>query len=200
MTVVPITIYAEMTPNPDVMKYVANKLLNTGTPLDFTKTGDASNSPLAKKLLHFPFVDSVFIANNYVSVTKSNLVEWNDVTLELREFIRNFIMEGGVVIAQMVQRDEAQEVAADVVKEEYNVATTEIDKKIISALDEYIRPAVESDGGSIDFKKFEAGKVHVVLRGACSGCPSSTVTLKHGIESLLKRMVPEVQEVVSESM
>ncbi len=189
-----------MTPNPDVMKYVANKLLNTGTPLDFTKTSDASNSPLAKKLLGFPFVDGVFIANNYVSVTKSNLVEWEDVTMELREFIRDFIMEGGVVISQMVQRDEAQEVAADVKVEEYNIAKTDIDKKIISALDEYIRPAVESDGGSIDFKKFESGKVHVVLRGACSGCPSSTVTLKHGIESLLKRMVPEVEEVVSEAM
>lgn len=200
MTAVPITIYAEMTPNPDVMKYVANKLLNTGTPLDFTKTSDVSNSPLAKRLLSFPFVENVFIANNYVSITKSNLVEWDDVTLELREFIRDFIMEGGVVITQMVQRDEAQEVASDVVKEEYNVAKSETDKKIISALDEYIRPAVESDGGSIDFKKFEEGKVHVVLRGACSGCPSSTVTLKHGIESLLKRMVPEVEEVVSEAM
>ena len=92
MTAVPITIYAEMTPNPHVMKYVANKLLNTGTPLDFAKTSDASNSPLAKKLLNFPFVDGVFIANNYVSVTKSSLVEWEDVTMELREFIRDFIM------------------------------------------------------------------------------------------------------------
>ncbi len=189
-----------MTPNPDVMKFVANKLLNMGTPLDFTKTSDSSNSPLASKLLNFPFVESVFIANNYVSVSKSNAVEWDMVTMELREFIRDYIGEGGVVIKELVQRDEAQVTSADVLTETLNIATSETDKKIISALDEYIRPAVESDGGSIDFKSFEDGKVKVVLRGACSGCPSSTVTLKQGIEGLLKRLVPEVQEVIAEAM
>jgi Fe-S cluster biogenesis protein NfuA len=198
MTKVPVTIYAEMTPNPGVMKFVANKVLNAGSPVDFTTSSDVSISPLSKKLLNFPFVDAVFIANNYVSVTKNPQVEWDMVMTELREFIRDFINDGGAVLTETVVKETLEQ--APVISEPLNVATSEIDQKIIDALNEYIRPAVESDGGSIDFKSFTDGKVNVVLRGACSGCPSSTVTLKQGIEGLLKKLVPEVTEVVSEAL
>ncbi len=198
MTKVPVTIYAEMTPNPGVMKFVANKVLNAGSPVDFTTSSDLSVSPLSKKLLNFPFVDSVFIANNYVSVTKNPQIEWDMVMTELREFIRDFINDGGAVLTETVVKETTEKPVE--ISEPLNVATTEIDQKIIDALNEYIRPAVESDGGSIDFKSFRDGKVNVVLRGACSGCPSSTVTLKQGIEGLLKKLVPEVTEVVSEAL
>jgi Fe-S cluster biogenesis protein NfuA len=198
MTKVPVTIYAEMTPNPSVMKFVANKVLNAGSPVDFTTSSDVSTSPLAAKLLNFPFVEGVFVANNYVSVTKSHQIEWDMVMTELREFVRDFINDGGVVLTEVVIRETAS--ASITRAEALNVATCEIDQKIIDALDEYIRPAVESDGGSIDFKSYLDGKVNVVLRGACSGCPSSTVTLKQGIEGLLKKLVPEVTEVVSEAL
>jgi len=198
MTNVPVTIYAEMTPNPSVMKFVANKVLNAGSPVDFTSSSDVSTSPLAAKLLNFPFVEGVFVANNYVSVTKSHQIEWDMVMTELREFVRDFINDGGAVLTEVVIRETAT--ASTPSAEALNVATCEIDQKIIDALDEYIRPAVESDGGSIDFKSFVDGKVNVVLRGACSGCPSSTVTLKQGIEGLLKKLVPEVTEVVSEAL
>ncbi|MFM7021648.1 MAG: NifU family protein [Flavobacteriales bacterium] len=199
MTKVPVTIYAEMTPNPGVMKFVANKVLNAGSPVDYTTSSDVSNSPLAAKLLSFPFVDSVFIANNYVSVTKNYQIEWDMVQMELREFIRDYINDGGVVLKEAVEKETVAE-QISVSNEPLNVATSEVDQKIIDALNEYIRPAVESDGGSIDFKSFREGKVNVVLRGACSGCPSSTVTLKQGIEGLLKKLVPEVTEVVSEAI
>ncbi|MCX6182592.1 MAG: NifU family protein [Bacteroidetes bacterium] len=198
MTTVPVTIYAEMTPNPGVMKFVANKVLNAGSPVDFTTSSDVSTSPIAAKLLNFPFVEAVFIANNYVSVTKNHQIEWDMVMTELREFIRDFINDGGAVLTEVTVKETTEKPAA--ISEPLNVATTEIDQKIIDALNEYIRPAVESDGGSIDFRSFVDGKVNVVLRGACSGCPSSTVTLKQGIEGLLKKLVPEVQEVVSEAM
>ena len=198
MTNVPVTIYAEMTPNPSVMKFVANKVLNAGSPVDFTTSSDVSTSPLAAKLLNFPFVEGVFVANNYVSVTKSHQIEWDMVMTELREFVRDFINDGGVVLTEVVIRETATTSIPSA--EALNVATCEIDQKIIDALDEYILPAVESDGGSIDFKSYVDGKVNVVLRGACSGCPSSTVTLKQGIEGLLKKLVPEVTEVVSEAL
>jgi len=198
MTNVPVTIYAEMTPNPGVMKFVANRVLNAGSPVDFTTSSDISISPLSKKLLNFPFVEAVFIANNYVSVTKNPQIEWDMVMTELREFIRDFINDGGAVLTETVVKETIEK--SVIINEPLNVATTEIDQKIIDALNEYIRPAVESDGGSIDFKSFTDGKVNVVLRGACSGCPSSTVTLKQGIEGLLMKLVPEVKEVVSESL
>ncbi len=201
---VPITIYAEMTPNPEVMKFVANKILNPGAPLDFSSSDDPSSAPLANKLLNFPFIENVFISSNYVSVTKNDKIDWDMVVLETREFIRDYIGEGNEVIKQealqphaIKQADVAQK-SGDEVK--YNVAETELDEKIIDALNEFIRPAVESDGGSIDFVKFEDGIVKVALRGACSGCPSSTVTLKQGIEGLLTRMFPEVKEVESEAL
>jgi len=201
---VPVTIYAEMTPNPAVMKFVANKILNPGAPLDYSSSDDASPAPLAEKLLNFPFIENVFISNNYVSVTKNDKIEWDMVVMETREFIRDYVGNGNEIMKESalqphsIKQEDTATKAGDQVK--FNVAETELDEKIIEALNEFIRPAVESDGGSIDFVKFEAGTVKVALRGACSGCPSSTVTLKQGIEGLLTRMFPEVKEVESEAL
>lgn len=193
-----------MTPNPEVMKFVSNKILNPGAPLDFSSSDDPSSAPLAEKLLNFPFIENVFISNNYVSVTKNDKIDWNMVMTETREFIRDYIGNGNEIMKKeaiqphAIKQEDAITKPGDQVK--YNVAGTELDEKIIEALNEYIRPAVEADGGSIDFVEFSAGTVKVALRGACSGCPSSTVTLKQGIEGLLTRMFPEVKEVESQAL
>jgi len=201
---IPVTIYAEMTPNPDAMKFVANKILNPGAPIDFSSSDDPSSAPLAEKLLNFPFIENVLISNNYVSVLKNEKIEWDMVVLETREFIRDFIANGNEIIKEgalqphAIKQEQLKEKKGDEVK--YNVSETELDEKIIDALNEYIRPAVESDGGSIDFVQFKEGVVTVALRGACSGCPSSTVTLQQGIKGLLTRMFPEVKEVESQAL
>ena len=201
---VPITVYAEMTPNPDVMKFVANKVLNPGAPLDYSSSDDATNSPLAEAVLNFPFVENVFISSNYVLVTKNDKIDWDMVVMETRNFISDYLKNDKEIIKKDALQPHAikSEQLADKKGEEvkFNVSTGELDEKIIDALNEYIRPAVESDGGSIDFVEFKEGVVHVALRGACSGCPSSTVTLKQGIQGLLTRMFPEVKEVESVSL
>jgi Fe-S cluster biogenesis protein NfuA len=200
----PVIIYAESTPNPSSMKFVANQLLVTdgGTAQYLTKE-EAKGSPLALKLFQFPFVKAVFMASNFVTITKTDNVQWDEITFELRDFIRVYISEGGKIITEMPK----QEVAIDnTFKEKKEVFTehkapeTETEVKIIEILEQYIRPAVEGDGGSITFRNYSDGIVTVQLRGACSGCPSSTVTLKAGIEGLLKRMIPEVKEVVAEAV
>ena len=201
---VPITVYAEMTPNPDVMKFVANKVLNPGAPLDYSSSDDAANSPLAEAVLNFPFVENVFISSNYVSVTKNDKIDWDMVVMETRNFISDYLRNDKEIIKKAalqphaIKSDQLADKKGEEVK--FNVSTGELDEKIIDALNEYIRPAVESDGGSIDFVEFKEGVVHVALRGACSGCPSSTVTLKQGIQGLLTRMFPEVKEVESVSL
>lgn len=198
---IPVTVYAEMTPNPDVMKFVTNKIINPGAPLDFSSSAPVKGAPIAAALLNFPFIDNVFIANNYISVTKNDKIDWDMVVMETREFILNYIQTGKEIILQealqphAIKENQLHEKKGEAVQ--YNISTSELDDKIIEALNEYIRPAVESDGGSIDFVNFKEGKVTVALRGACSGCPSSTVTLKQGIQSLLTRMFPEVTTVES---
>jgi Fe-S cluster biogenesis protein NfuA len=198
---VPVTVYAEMTPNPDVMKFVANKVLNPGAPLDYSSSDDASGCPLAEAILNFPFVENVFVSSNYVSVMKNDKIEWDMVVVETRQFISDHIGQGKEIIKEealqphAIKEEQLETKTGDTVR--FNVSTTELDEQIIDALNEYIRPAVESDGGSIDFVEFKEGVVKVALRGACSGCPSSTVTLKQGIEGLLCRMFPDVKEVVS---
>ncbi len=195
----PVTIYAESTPNPNAMKFVANKGLLKDVSVEYTSRAQAKGSPLAQKLFDFPFVAGVFIAANFVSVTKTNAVEWENITLELRSFIREFLANGGEAVAELPEKKEVSpEAKATEVKTEFSTkANPVIDGKIIAILEQYVRPAVEGDGGNIQFKSFEDGKVNVVLQGACSGCPSSTVTLKAGIEALLKKMIPEVKEVVA---
>jgi Fe-S cluster biogenesis protein NfuA len=184
---VPISIYAESTPNPAVLKFVCNKSL-VASSHEFESIEDAKISPLATKLFHYPFVKSVFLDANYISITKFDIVEWNDITTELREFVKGFLEEGNeVIIASAIGAPEKNETKLD---EEFETLD-ETSKEIINILEEYVKPAVASDGGNIQFKSYnEISKVvKVVLQGACSGCPSSTFTLKNGIENMLKEML-----------
>lgn len=184
---VPVTVYAESTPNPAVLKFVANKPLVDGT-FEFKNIDEAKYSPLAQALFHFSFVKEVFISANYISVSKYDLVEWQDVSLELREFIRKFIEEGKAIlkneILSQTKKEPSKQQAPEVALDDYS-------KQIVSILNEYVQPAVASDGGNIAFESFdkETKTVRVILQGACSGCPSSTVTLKNGIETMLKDML-----------
>lgn len=191
---VPVTIYAESTPNPAVMKFVANKKIVTGL-FEFTSIDDAQLSPLATKLFHFPFVKSIFMDENYVSITKYDIAEWQDITIELREFIRSYIENGKDIVlphaAETLKKSTAQ------LDNQYE-GLDDISKEIINILEEYVKPAVASDGGNIQFISYNAENknVSVLLQGACSGCPSSTYTLKSGIENMLKEMMPGKVEMV----
>ena len=191
---VPVTVYAESTPNPAVIKFVANKKIVTGL-FEFTSIDDAKLSPLATELFHFPFVKSVFLDENYVSITKYDIAEWQDITIELREFIRSYIENGKEIVTPG---------AADSLKTSAKQLDTHFDtlddtsKEIINILEEYVKPAVASDGGNIQFISYDENtkNVSVMLQGACSGCPSSTYTLKSGIENMLKEMLPGKIEMV----
>ncbi|MCB0401100.1 MAG: NifU family protein [Flavobacteriales bacterium] len=197
----PYTIYAEMTPNPNTMKFVSNRWLvpseKSFEVLAHQRVGGPS--PLAERLFAFPFVNGVFISGNFVTITKSDAVEWTDVVMELREFIKTFLnSEGMEVIREEFLNGQEDSQASDTDQESNEQEQrefTDFEKRIAGILDEYIRPAVESDGGAIELDSFDEGVVKVVLKGSCSGCPSSTMTLKHGIENLLKNMLPEVKEV-----
>ncbi len=190
----PIEVYAEVTPNPAVMKFGSNKAL-TQTDVEYKNIDEASkSSPLAQELFNFPFVKEIFISENYISITKYDMVEWNDVYQDIRTFIRTYLQEDKVIIAALPQHETKNNVG--VAKE--NLTDTET--KIVAILDEYIKPAVASDGGNIAFQSYDKDtkKVSVILQGACSGCPSSTITLKNGIETMLKEMLPsQINEVVA---
>lgn len=191
---VPVTVYAESTPNPSAMKFVANKKLVTSTH-DFTSIDEAKYSPLASELFHFPFVKGVFIDENYISITKYEVAEWNDITMELREFIRNYIESGKEVV--VANSPEVLEKITEKLDTQYeNLDDTS--KEIINILEEYVKPAVASDGGNIQFESYnpENKTVKVILQGACSGCPSSTFTLKSGIENMLREMMKGKVELV----
>ena len=205
----PIVTYAESTPNPSAMKFVANKiLLENSLPLEFLNPADAKSSPLATELFKFSFVKSVFISGNYITLFKSDAVEWGDVTLELREFLREYLSSGKAVTisssAELLPVNErkkeinAPEFDEELASVNHSAPQTEIEQKIIATLEQYVRPAVEQDGGMIVFRSYKEGVVSLLMRGACSGCPSSTVTLKAGIQAILKKFVPEVTEVISE--
>ncbi|RFZ94262.1 NifU family protein [Mucilaginibacter conchicola] len=181
-----INVYTEATPNPATMKFIVNKLLINGS-VDYATKESAEKSPFAKELYKFNFVNGVFFASNFVTVTKTDGADWDDIQPILKEFVK------GAVEAEYKVQETEQE--TDV---EFEGTETEI--KIQQILNDYVRPAVEQDGGAIAYRSFDEGVVTVELRGSCSGCPSSTVTLKAGIENLLKRMVPEVTEVVSEAL
>jgi Fe-S cluster biogenesis protein NfuA len=202
---IPVTVYSEMTPNPNTMKFVANKyLLPTGASVEFdTKMSAKGYSPLAEALFDFPFVAKVFVAANFVTVAKTENVPWDFITMELREFIREWIAFGKEVLIAMpsqIQLDhdkETQDPATPAAQALPKFEASELDDAIADLLDQYVRPAVANDGGAIDFLGFEDGKVTVLLKGSCAGCPSSTATLKGGIENLLKQHLPEVKEVVA---
>jgi Fe-S cluster biogenesis protein NfuA len=189
-----ISIYTEMTPNPETMKFVANKLLYPGKSIDFAEESLATPSPLAKELFGFPFVKGVFIASNFVTLTKTAETEdWQDVIPAIKQFLKDDLENGGVVVneeelAQM--QPTGNTVHAD---------DDDIVKRVKELLENYVKPAVEMDGGAIQFKSYEDGVVNLMLQGSCSGCPSSMITLKAGIEGMMKRMIPEVKEVVAEA-
>lgn len=192
------TVYAEMTPNPATMKFVADGLLVPPNAIfEYAHAAEANESPLAKALFSFPFVANIFINANYITITKTEAVEWQDMVLELREFIAAYLKEGKPIVNENAQNKKVTSAPQAIHSEAQHSDFTEVEKQIIQVLDEYVRPAVEGDGGAIEFEKFENGTVYVTMRGACSGCPSSTMTLKAGIEGLLNRMVPEVREVVA---
>jgi Fe-S cluster biogenesis protein NfuA len=185
-----VDVYTEMTPNPETMKFVTDEMLIPDNSADFADEASAKHSPLATELFGFPFVKGVFIMNNFVTVTKTIDSEWPEIIPVLREFVKNYLQDGKEIISKdykPAHRDAPQDEA-------------EVITKIREMLENYVKPAVEMDGGAIQFKSYHEGVVTLMLQGSCSGCPSSMITLKAGIEGLLKRMVPEVQEVVAESI
>ncbi|GAB3363746.1 NifU family protein [Arachidicoccus ginsenosidivorans] len=190
-----ISIYTEMTPNPATMKFVANKLLYPGKSIDFQDETTAGPSPLAKELFSFPFIRSVFIASNFVTLTKTNDVEdWQEVIPQVKQFLKEYIENGGTIVNE--------EEVSKIVPESSNAIAADDDdivKRIKELLDNYVRPAVEMDGGAIQYKSYNHGVVNLMLQGSCSGCPSSMITLKAGIEGMMKRMIPEVKEVIAEA-
>ena len=203
---IPTQVYAEMTPNPATMKFVADRLLvKNGKQIDITNQADAKlYAPLADELFNFPFVTGVFISGNYVTVTKDNSLEWDMILQQLRSYVREWLVEHEWAVLDTPEVCETPTTNAnDGNGDSSNKATprnfskSDLDDKIIALLDEYVRPAVEQDGGAIDFRGFDNGVVFVELKGACSGCPSSTQTLKGGIERLLVAELPEIKEVVA---
>ncbi|UOG74118.1 NifU family protein [Hymenobacter tibetensis] len=196
----PVSIYAEASPNPESMKFVLNsQLLADGVSVDYPNLEAAANSPLAQELFNFDYVGRVFIAQNFVTVTKVSDLQWAQLIPELRTFLKSYIEAAGPIftVDPAAEQKAAQQAAATGDSSEADQQTSQ---KIIDLLDNYVRPAVEQDGGNITFKSYLDGIVTVNLQGSCSGCPSATVTLKSGIENLLKRMVPEVREVVAEGI
>mgnify|MGYP006135250015 FL=1 len=191
-----IEVYAEVTPNPSVMKFGTNKAL-TQTDVEYKNIDEASkSSPLAQAIFTFSFVKEVFISDNYISVTKYDMVEWKEVFTEVRTFIREYLVEGKTIIKEVPKQEAKTETEA----ETPILALEGISAQIVDILDEYIKPAVAGDGGNIAFRSYdeEHKVVRVVLQGACSGCPSSTATLKNGIETLLKEMLPnQINEVIA---
>ena len=187
-----VSIYTEMTPNPETIKFVANKLLYPGKSIDFPDESTAVPSPLAKELFAFPFIRSVFIASNFVTLSKTVETSWDDVIPSIRQFLKEYLEEGKVVINedQIVVKKDTNTVSAD---------DEDVVVRIKELLENYVKPAVEMDGGAISFKGYDNGTVKLMLQGSCSGCPSSMITLKTGIEGMMKRMIPEVKEVVAEA-
>lgn len=189
-----ISIYTEMTPNPETMKFVANKLLYPGKSIDFPDAESAKPSPLAMELFGFPFIKAVFIASNFVTLTKSPDADWQDIISSIRLFLKDYLEAGKTVINEdevvAIKRESTNEIAAD---------DNDVVKRIKELLENYVKPAVEMDGGAIQFRSYEDGVVTLMMQGSCSGCPSSMITLKAGIEGMMKRMIPEVKEVLAEA-
>ncbi len=194
----PVMLYTEQTPNPESLKFVTNKMIYKGT-ADFRDQHLAEEwSPLAKSLFDFPYVKGVYICNNFVTITKEFNFSWEDIMLKLKEYVKGYISDEKEIIKDGFAGAMAQIEEDNGIGYQYTGEETELVQKIKDLIDTYVKPAVEMDGGNIEFKSFNAGVVTVILQGSCSGCPSSTVTLKAGIEGMLKRMIPEVTEVVSE--
>lgn len=185
----PITVYAEATPNPESLKFVVNKLLVRAHSFDFESLEKSAKSPMATELFEMGFIKRVFIANNFVTITKVEDKMWVELIPTIRKFIKDFLESGKQMFSDDISYEDSNYSIDD--------DDDEIVVKIKELLEQNIKPAVEMDGGAIDFNKYEDGVVSLTMKGACSGCPSATVTLKAGIEALLKRMVPQVTEVVA---
>ena len=193
----PVTVYAESTPNPAVQKFVANKKLVLQS-LEFKNIDEAIDAPLVTALFSFPFVKEVFLDDNYVSITKYDRVEWQDISNEIRAFLREYLEEGKQVVNEEVfegkeNSNTLNDKTENTTNQKLDVSKLDyVSQQIVSIIDEYVKPAVAGDGGNIQFREYDPStkQVSVVLQGACSGCPSSTITLKNGIETMLKEMLP----------
>jgi Fe-S cluster biogenesis protein NfuA len=194
----PISVYAEMTPNPAVMKFVANKMLLTQDSVEFKNIEEAAPSPLAQKLFHLPFVKEVFLSGNYIAISKFNIVEWEEVTQEIRQFLLDELQAGTVVLKEdaVIPQHTTGNTNSSQDNIQDNAALGDVEKRIVEILEEYVAPAVGQDGGYIRFVRYENKIVHVLLQGACSGCPSSTMTLKNGILQILQSMLPTLVDDV----
>jgi Fe-S cluster biogenesis protein NfuA len=194
----PVLIYTEQTPNPESLKFVTNKMLYSGTADFKSKELALEYSPMATALFELPYVKSVYICNNFVTLTKELNYAWEDLMMRTKDFIKEYIAEEKPIILEGFAE------AMDALEKErmaeinYSADDGELVTRIRELIDTHVKPAVEMDGGNIEFKSFQDGIVTLIMQGACSGCPSSTVTLKSGIEAMLKRMVPQVKEVVQE--
>lgn len=202
---IPYIIYAEETPNPASVKFVANKLLLvTGASAEYLSAAETGDAPIAQKLFQFPFVKRVFIQSNYITITKQDAVEWEEIRDELRVFVTEYLNKGNAIINKLPEQKVAKDSSFKEtvsINTQHSAPSNDVENKIIEVLEQYIRPAVEQDGGLITFKELKDGIVTVQMRGSCSGCPSSTMTLKAGIEALLKRLLPDdVKQVVSEAL
>lgn len=196
VTKAPVMLYTEQTPNPETLKFVTNQMLYARKMADFTEEQkDLAKewSPLATELFGFDYVKGVYICNNFVTITKALDREWSSIMMDLKTFIKAYIEAGGEIVKEGFEEVKAKMEAKE--EEQYSGENAELVTKIKQLLDKYVRPAVEMDGGNIQFHSFENGVVNVVLQGSCSGCPSSSGTLKVGIEGMLKRMIPEVKAV-----
>ncbi len=186
-----VNLYMEANPNPNSLKFVANYMLvEEGASYDFPDPESAKEAPLALELFRFDYVARVFYMSNFVTVTKNPDIEWVEVQDEIRQFITRYLQEEKPILNADKEASE----------ESKDIDSNSLEDKIKNVLDEYVKPAVEMDGGAIQFHSFQNGVVKLLLQGACSGCPSSTITLKSGIENLLKSMVPEVKEVIAEGV
>lgn len=192
-----LNIYIESNPNPNSLKFVVDYLLvPAGESFDFPDKASAKNAPLANELFNFPFVKRVFYMSNFVTITKADEVSWEDIRNELKEFIKEWLLnEKPLLTKELIEEQQAA-----VESNSPEGGNADIDERIKSVLDEYIKPAVEMDGGAIQYHSFNDGVVKLLLQGSCSGCPSSTITLKAGIENLLKSMIPEVKTVEAEGV
>lgn len=204
---IPTNVFAEMTPNPATMKFAADRMLiEDGGQVEYRSIEEAmSSSPLAIALFNFPFVSSIFISGNYVTITKTESIDWDLILMQLRDFIREWLMNNELAVTSIPEEMEYKGNDYGVTHKagaiDYSkFEATEHDEQIMAMLEEMVRPAVERDGGAIDFKAFNDGKVYVQLKGACSGCPSAAQTLKGGIETLLKSNFEFVEEVVAEEV
>lgn len=187
-----ITVYAESTPNPNVMKFVLNKQLFKGV-YEFKNVDETDGAPIAQSLFNFPFVKEVFLDFNFISITLNSNYDWNENVMEIREFIRSYIQDGNNVIEENSLKNNPSKLNLNIEN------LDDVSKQIIEIIEKHVKPAVASDGGNIVFESYEKNtkNVNVILQGACSGCPSSTVTLKNGIESMLKQMLPGMIEEVN---